>query len=199
MQIDIVKRNDPNFKYFESFIQGQSSSLCKADVMQSYVRGPSKSSADMIAIAHVTKHSRSTKPIVRVVGFANIRIMQNSLYIDVLCGSGGGRTLVKAIIELAIEMDKKYVQLNALPQVINFYRKMGFMHTRSCKEKDHIQKLSAKFKTLLFRKMDHAITHRAFKTLLSALIKDGLTSEKGCKTIPNCSVEGYTMTKCVLT
>jgi len=66
----------------------------------------------------------------------------NSLYVDVICGSPlgvvkkkkfppPGKTLLNMVTEYGRSHDYMYVSLNALLNVINYYRKLGFRHIKA--------------------------------------------------------------------
>jgi hypothetical protein len=69
-----------------------------------------------------------------VLGFVLGKIINGQqLYVDIICAVDGmGRTLLQKVEEIAFELGLNSVTLNALPEVLPFYEKIGYSHRSSC-------------------------------------------------------------------
>lgn len=148
----------------------------------------------------------------RIVGFAtvvNLSQMESSfitaLHIDLVCSmvKGYGKLLIQTIIDYAEANDYNRITLNAPPNVINFYRKLGFRFTdredqqSHCMEDAEIASAAQLVENIYFENRLAALTNLDMLYLLSQLIDNGLVADKSCKDVFECSKAGYSMTYCV--
>lgn len=205
MNIKFIEKKDPNFEIYKNLIKSNTN-LCNSKnqevVSSSYIKNQSLKNVDIIALNLKEEYkTRSRKtPIITVQGFALLQNRKNYLYIDVICAKQSGDALLSNIYILGNELKKKYVILNALPHVINYYKrdKHKFLHGyKSCEENIEIKKLGESLKNKKFKVPSNATSDKNFQKLLTLLINKKLTYDKTCKTIDSCSKNGYTMTKCI--
>ncbi len=64
----------------------------------------------------------------------------NEIYIDLVCSaiSGGGEYLIKEIINFADQLKYDSVSLKAIPTVLSYYPRLGFLHRHTCNSNDPI-------------------------------------------------------------
>jgi len=196
MNIEVMEKG-PQFDMMSAFIASQAPNICKGKVRHTYIREQSISGANMMVVAYTAKKgTRSLRDSFNIHGFAFIKKTKSVMYIDVICGIGVGKRILHTIYNKARALNIKCITLSALPHVINFYRKEGFIHAESCKSETEIIRVIAEAnKSLRFKDMTQAMSDKAFRKLLSVLVKYKLTSNKSCKNISSCSIDGYVMSK----
>lgn len=240
MKFEILKPYNPDFEKDAAFIKANIKELCKGLVTRTYIAKDKKNSAtgvkelsalhmaDAIMLAYSEKKTRHGGKRVFVTGFAILNHQPaNGVYIDVICAKGYGKQMIEHIEKYAKAEGKAFVHLSALPHVINYYRKLGFVHSESdeCKEHHLVTKQAEKVKSLRFGKKkikgvvytdaEMAVKDQKFDKLLKALVRHGYTKDKTCRGTklgymkfgsnvdgtPNyvngCSVDGYIMRKCL--
>ena len=198
MEIVTLHKEDPMYASYVNLILGQGASLCKGMVSYTYLKNKQVlTNANMVVVASTITKLR-TKSKIELHGFALIQNRQESLYVDIICASGVGKKILQEVYKTGREMKKKYITLSALPRVINFYRKEGFLHSENgCKEKLLITRIAEQVSHLRFSNDTSAKTHGEFQKLLLELIGHRLVTDKRCRRIDSCSSMGYTMTKCI--
>lgn len=198
MEIVTLHKGNPMYDAYVNLILGQGASLCKAMVSYTYLKNKKVlSSANMMVVASTSTKLR-TKSKIELHGFAIIQNKPESLYVDIICASGVGKKILQEVYKAGREMRKKYVTLSALPRVINFYRKEGFIHSENgCKEKQSTETIAKQVSHLRFSSDKDAILHDDFQKLLLLLISERLVTDKRCRKIDSCSSMGYSMTKCI--
>ncbi len=115
----------------------------------------------------------------------------NSWYLDIICARGVGSLLIKQIQQLATETPEvRYVSLSALPNVIGYYKRFGFVNTPSYETcgTEHMKKEMNKYNL-----RDEAETSAFLKYLVG--IK--FIRNKNCTTVDCANQHGYPMTWCV--
>lgn len=198
MEIVTLQKENPMYASYINLILGQGASLCKGVVSYTYLKNEKVlNSANMIIVASTITKLR-TKSKIELHGFALIQNRPESLYVDIICASGVGKKILQEVYKAGKEMEKKYITLSALPRVINFYRKEGFLHSENgCKEKQLITRIAEQVSHLRFSSDKNAILHEEFQQLLLSLISHKLVTDKRCRKITSCSSMGYSMTKCI--
>lgn len=198
MELITLHKGNPMYDSYINLILGQGASLCRAMVSYTYLKNESvMTNANMIIVASTTSKLR-TKSKIELHGFALIQKRTESLYIDIICASGVGKRILQEVYKIGKEMQKKYITLSALPRVINFYRKEGFIHSENgCKEKKSIERIAKQVSHLRFADDKTAKSHDEFQNLLLSLISHRLVTDKRCRKIDSCSSMGYSMTKCL--
>ena len=198
MEIVTLHKGNPMYDAYINFILGQGPSLCKAMVSYTYLKNKKVlNSANMIIVASTSTRLR-TKSKIDLHGFALVQTKPESLYVDIICASGVGKKILQEVYKAGREMRKKYVSLSALPRVINFYRKEGFIHSENgCKENQSTTTIAKRVSHLRFSSDKDAISHDDFQKLLLLLINQRLVTDKRCRKIVSCSSMGYSMTKCI--
>lgn len=192
--VSVYSKGTKDFNNALQFIKSHNKQLCKSEVGLNYIRSYSFGKADLVFIAEPNTITRSRK----TVGFALVQVHNSHYYIDVICANGSGKALLNAVEVHARRNDKQFLKLSALPAAVLVYKKMGFVHTDGdCTEEPTVSYLSSLLKGKRFSSSQSASKNEEFKQLLKHLIKLKLTSNKGCKTVKKCSVDGFTMTKCL--
>lgn len=187
-EIIVLNPRDQNYKQMADYIVGQSPGLCRGAVSHSYILQQMGSVPDYIFIALKMNEpkTRSSTPFITVSGFAIVFVKNNSYYIDVICAKGVGSRLIKRILIQARLEQIRYVSLSALPNVITYYRRFGFVNTaphETCGTKEMTEKL-AKLET------------QDLPDFLTYLISKGHIRKKWCTKVETCNAEGYPMTWC---
>lgn len=200
--IDIIysNKNDKMFKNMLKYIRAYSGELCSRNINSSYLTYHSFKLCDHLFVAlDIETKTRSKKGLITLYGFVLIQELNDELYIDVICSKGYGKKLLQHVDELANYLNKKYITLNALPQVINFYKKLGFVHAeKQCYHKTKIiENMSNHLKNKKFKSHNNSVIDKEFKFLLKVLMHEKLTGNKSCKSLKECSLDGFKMTKCV--
>ena len=233
MKIEILKPTDAEFKRDADFIKANVKELCKGLVTRTYIAKRQVSEktgtrersaldrADALLLAYEERETRHGKRVL-VAGFAILNHEPyDGIYIDVICAKGHGKQMMEKIEEYARKEGKKFIHLSALPHVINYYRKQGFVHSRdqSCVEPKPVTTQAKKVEKLRFPKQkvkgdryteaETAVRDQKFRKLLSLLISKGFAKDNSCRgpgLIPikhkgeyhnGCSVDGYIMRKCL--
>lgn len=202
VNIQVHKRNTQAYTNTLGFIKTHNSILCQnaegtSEISLNYLRKGSFSSADYVFVVRpITRQTRSSS---NVLGFALVQDRESHLYIDVVCAKGAGTALLRQIEEFGKSKRKLFVMLNALPAAISFYRRLGYVHSEgSCVEDPVIKSLAEAVNGMRFQSSNHAISNKRFSVLLRQLVALKLVSNKRCKSVPQCSSDGYTMTKCLV-
>lgn len=203
MNILIFKKGSLQFSEASSIIKNNSHLLCQnangnSEIANAYLKYASSSGTDYIFLAIPEK--RQTRSFGKIIhGFALVKETKTSLYIDVICAKGAGFKLLSKVESLAKHLGKLFITLSALPSAINAYRKFGFIHSeKKCNEDPVITKLGEALQYQRFKSSNKAVKDRKFATLLSELVKLKLVSDKKCRNVRQCSVNGYSMTKCII-
>lgn len=200
MEISLhLKNQGEQFKVFLEFIRAQAPRICQRQIQHKYINKASLKNADGILVASESlTRTRSRKLHQLVNGFAIFQIQDDFIYLDVICARTSGKLLLKEIYKLAKLLQKKYIKLNALPHVINFYKKEGFVHAEdSCVSSNKIALLSNSLSNLRFKTQYDAVKDKDFFKLLQLLQRTKLVANKACRSVEECSIDGYTMVKCV--
>lgn len=197
MELLTIHKGDTHFNTYIRYINGQGASICGALVSHTYVKRNAIENADMIVVSLTKKRTRTGERI-NLHGFALIRTKKSALYVDVICAKGVGKKILQRVYENAQHMGKRFITLSALPHVIHFYRKEGFIHSENaCVEHDNIKRVARESAHMRFKTNNQAITNESFRKLLLILIKHGLVSDKSCREINVCKDNGFLMTKCL--
>lgn len=120
---------------------------------------------------------------------------------------GGGLRLIETCISDMISQNANTITLEALPQVINYYRnKFNFKLSRICSEDPEINRLGNLIAQRRFSTIDEARADSDMVRLLNQLIEAGLSSDPKCLEmyankdddyLAQCSSSGYWMTLCI--
>lgn len=129
----------------------------------------------------------------KLMGFmlTNTKYLSNgekSLYVDILCSNTknynfllkGGKILLNEALNTALEKKYNYLELSSLPQVLSYYRKLGFSHydVKLKKENEELNKLGNLNLNLMLNSIDEVndiiLIEKAFK---ESHIKNDLNEE----------------------
>lgn len=194
-----LKHQSKQFGVFLEFIRGQAPRICQRQIQHRYINTSSLKNADGILVASEALTRTRSKQLHQLVnGFAIFQILGDSIYLDVICARTSGKILLNEIYKVAKMLGKTYVKLNALPHVINFYKKEGFVHSENnCVSIDKITQLSNSLSSLRFKTQSQALKNKEFFKLLQLLKQNKLVANKSCRSVKDCSIDGYTMVKCI--
>ena len=195
MGIHIFLKDDPNFGKVVQKVSKETSKLCMHGSAEAVANNYVKYEA--LKKAHGIIVSYTTRSMTNFNGYLLFKIYSNYLYVDVICSKGAGKALLKECYDLAKKMGKFQIKLSALPHVISFYRKQGFVHSESCTMDSNIQNKSNKILSKRFTNLNNVMKDKNFDDLLSTLVKKKLVAKKKCKTVDDCSKDGFSMTKCI--
>lgn len=153
-----------------------------------------------------------------IKGFLIAKFYPDHAHILLVCArrgtSGIGLRLIDRFIEDVRAKGYNQVTLDALPQVIKYYRnKFGFKLSKTCEEDPAVQQSlteMASFNQPNFLSMDEVHQDPYMVGLLNRIIDLGLAANPGCKAartlsrrrkdldyLNTCSTDGYTMTLCL--
>ncbi len=190
MQVSVIERD--NMGLFSGLVLNRANALCKEMVSMTYLKKQSVQMADALVIAHSGAVTRS-KNAMDVRGIAFIQVRKNSVYVDVICASGVGKQVLEETFKYAKSKGKKYVTLSALSHVIGYYRKVGFVHGyETCVDDSNVNRYYT-----VRSESPAATTNNEHRQLLQLLVKKRFVSNPRCKTVDDCSSDGFVMTKCL--
>lgn len=184
-----LSKSDKNFYKLKSYIVNNIKNLCQSQISNTYIKNTSLTNVDyIIYLGEDTTKTRSKELMLdNLKGFTLAEDKKDHLYVDVICSKGYGKELLDEVYKLGKKLKKSYIKLNALPHVINYYKKQGFFIT-SLKEID-LKK---------FTNSNNAIKNEQFKKFLKFLIKLNTKTYNRCKTVRRCSENGFTMIKNII-
>tara|TARA_B100001093_G_C26776215_1_gene992521 strand:- start:943 stop:1425 length:483 start_codon:yes stop_codon:yes gene_type:complete len=156
----------------------------------------------IIAMNENKTRTRTKKPFLEVEGFILMRFGEmggkKMIYVDVICARKVGKKLLNEMYEFARRNKVEYIQLSALPHVINFYKKERFVHSeKGCIADEKTRKVSDMVKGYEFKDFKDVMKNRDFVKFLEHLRKQKLVANKKCTSVAKCSEDGYTMTRCI--
>ena len=144
------------------------------------------------------------------------RVDERSWYVEFVCtskGKGYGRIFFDEIHRRAMELGKEYITLSALPDVIMFYRNLGYKLTLdlSCMESPEISAIADTVRTEINRRkavheslptsIDEMLLDRPFNELLLASLRENLSAVRlrgsECKDAKDCVEDGIYMIICI--
>jgi len=186
------------------YVRSLSGTICSGGVSSDYISDHLLKNCSFVLLSLVSVNRRSRSAQIyhnfqNLSGFLVARIRKNDIYVDVICGKGRGLQLMKAAREIAIEEKKSFLRLSALPGPMMVYYNYkipeSFVFSNSsCSEIDRIESLASSLKKL----RNEPIKFEAVKKkLLQLLIKNGLASNKSCKSVTKCNEDGYDMILCI--
>lgn len=191
------KKNPSLFKLYSKYVVHVP--LCKGLLNKDYIKEEAVAKSHYLIVhVNLTKPTRSKTPLVELSGMGIIRKKKDHMYLDVVCAKPGiGKQILDAAAELTKTNKMKYLILSAMPYIINYYRKMGFVYgKKECKLNDDLKTLNENLKHKRFKNMNGAITNEEYKKLLLVLVQKKMTG-KYCRAVGECSQVGFAMTKCV--
>jgi hypothetical protein len=107
--------------------------------------------------------------------------------------------------QLTVRLGFGLVELHALPNVINYYRKQGYVNARpgDCQENPKITAAASDVGQLKFETIPAALKNKTYTAFLQTLIDDGTAVNPACRGTgrakTGCSYDGYLMTRCLPT
>ena len=135
-------------------------------------------------------------------GFALLtRVSSSEWHIKLICATEGrGRSILSFVEKLALEAGVDSLSLDALPSVVNYYRKIGYRNTEkhTCEEDDDVANLATQVSHLKLATNQAAVSDPLFAPFLGLLVTKGLTADKQCKAAAECSRDGFVMRKCLI-
>ena len=212
---------------FIHHVQQQGASVCTDMIQQNYIKHAAWDADYIIVIGE--QIGRRLRSGVQQYNFNKIKAFvllkrpkRTQLYVDLICGKGGGKPLFRKIDELAVQLGVNEVKLSAIPSaMLQYYRAYNFKFSETCKENTVVTALAihAINKTEVLKEMrqsrSQAKTPRekqhyqrlsidalrkakaAVGELEEVLASMNIVHNKGCKTPRKCGIDGYSMTKCL--
>ncbi len=119
------------------FLSAQLPSNCQSKINRAWGRKNLKDyDFIIVAMREGSKTRRKTNSVL-ICGFVFIKELRDNLYINLICSNMGYGSILLAKTEaLAIKRKKDLVVLKALPEVIRWYEKKGFKHSKNaCKKR----------------------------------------------------------------
>lgn len=190
----VLTKQDSEFSTMKSFVKTKIRSLCKGGVNRQYIIDDALPESDALVMAYEkTKTRRSERT--NVLGFAILRKKPNYLYLDVICASKVGSKLVEEVELLAKRWNLDKIQIASVPSAMPYWLKMGFVNNRTtCSADPELQKQALDvMKTKIKPGERNPVVH----TFLRKLVSKKLGIKQNCKSVDDCSVDGFVMVKCV--
>ena len=206
------------FRTLRTYLRQNIQHLCSGkedSVRNSYILNSNGalSNASFILVA-MPEHTRTTRSkqvhfdIANIKGFLIGQVRENDVYVDVICGSGTGLSLMTEARAIAIKENKQFLRLSGLPgpmmAYFNYKLPESFIFSdSSCKQIDSIEQITSDmtktFKQYKMNKKSESLSKYEVlkKKLINLLIKLKLTSNKTCKTPKSCGQDGYSMMLCI--
>ena len=200
-------------------VRQSTTTICGKCISINFLKDAFKS-ADFLLVAYAQKTSylmRTTTKMYRTpVGVVAMHVLTDSnnkghvlqpndvvLYMDMLCSSiaGLGSKLLNIVEDYAKQNYYTKLQLSALPYVINYYRKFGFMFSHKQEEFPAITKMYLRYpqlSTLKFTSDEEAKTDKLFTKLMEKLKDNGFAHDLGSSNLEEASEDGFVMSKHLL-
>jgi len=126
----------------KTLLVGQFTQLCQSMVTNAYGRN-AVNIADVYIVAFREVELRQGRTRTEMCGFALVKNIPNAMYIDIVCSKKEhkmGRMIIKVAETLAQTNNKPLVLLSALPHVIDYYKRLGFIESdNACDTNPHIE------------------------------------------------------------
>lgn len=194
MQFRTVQRTDPDFPLMQDFVKTKIRSLCKGGVDRSYILLDALPKAHALVMAYEVSKTRNSQRT-NVLGFAIVRRKSYYVYLDVICAQRVGSKLLEQIISLAREWKVGTIQIASVPAAMPYWLKMGFVNSRtSCKWDSDLEAAALK---VAKTQVKPGKTNGIIQTYLKKLVAKKLGIHSSCKTVQDCSVDGYVMSLCL--
>jgi hypothetical protein len=183
IKLDIIYRNNfftrnkqPEWLDLKKKIVNKSETICKGLLKKNFGRALEECS--VIFVANHRDFFQKNDEIVGIL-IANLSTYPGFFYIDVVCANykGVGGLLIEKAEEISRNNFLKGLVLSSMPDVIGYYRKLGFENKLPDCAISEYKKIETQ-----------DINSRDFLTYL--------TTDKNCSTISECNQEGYIMVKC---
>jgi hypothetical protein len=190
--------------------------LCEAEGLAEYVKRVARAADWLLLVDEPTAAAPDSERGRAVRGFALLKILGGDesgptrVFLDVICAKGVGRAMLAEIRAHTVRLGLPMVELHALPNVIGFYRKQGYINAPpgSCTEDPEITRRAAEpmYANARFDRNDRAIRDKGYSRFLKLLVRHGTAANAKCKGIgqsgnpaarPGCSFDGYNMNLCL--
>lgn len=188
--------------------------LCRGGIDPSYIKKTLTKSHVIIYAEHdlgltpKTQQPRTVKGHrTEIIGFVSIvDLTPETFYVQLVCVQSSspvpklGILLMDAVKELARKRTKKYVTLDALPNVILFYRRLGFVNMNlKCIDIPGLAEMIDPFmqSKTVFRTEADVMKNQEYVNVLQMLVNNRLVRDIYCTTVAECNNIGYMMTWCV--
>src|SRR5665647_1237968 len=182
--------------------------MCTANIAPTFIAEVlPKTNILFLAQETETKTTRmSQRVVINYVGFALVTIVNSETWkIQLLCAqSGYGKPLMTKIEAEAAKQGITRITLDALSNVISYYRRFGFLNSETCDENPEVTALAQELKQMDRHDIEKDLHYQRF---LQKLIDEKRTVDKDCTGFSidyvqypkSCSYNGYPMTKCLST
>jgi hypothetical protein len=128
------------------------------------------------------------------------------MFLDVICATPGyGTPILRFVDQLTRTLGFKLIELHALPNVINYYRKQGYLNSKpgECQENSTITMAADTVAQAKFATVNEALDDEKYNAFLQTLVDDGTAAREypACKgtgrTKAGCGYDGFLMTRCL--
>lgn len=200
-----------------TMVKQANAELCHGIVNSDYVAEALKTNTIVVGLLELVGHTRTLKSGTRVNYEPELRgfilaseTADGGIYLDIICAHVFGGEMLKQFVEYAEVMKgSKYVELNALPNVLGFYPRYGFQHRHTCSESSPIAIRDELTQYIRTHKpmADVSYTHQPIMEYMLQLHAMGFTAKMTpeCQTVAltpdgfrvaNCAENGFKMRKC---
>ncbi len=124
----------------------------------------------------------------------------NGMYLDVVCSTKYGLSLIDYFVILARQSSMSYIKLNSLPKVLSLYPRYGFQHRQSCAVPADVEmsaSMTNTWKQFHAFSPDEFYTHPDALNYMYLLHTFGYTADQReeCQN-PSASVESFIVNRC---
>ena len=114
--------------------------MCHSQLSKDYIFLQLENSTDVVLVMDEESIKRNGRVQRSVRGFAMCQFVTHNftpgLRITIICAKSNGGVFIKKVDEYALRTGCTYVELEAVNNVINFYRKYGYRHITSCDQEE---------------------------------------------------------------
>jgi hypothetical protein len=189
--------------------------FCKYHVRNDAIIGAIQKASGVLLMRGINNVRKQSTPlgflIYRVLPWPTTSSNDRVMYIDIICSKRSGKEMISTILQLAkTRYNCQYAMLYALPQVMPYYRRLGFRHqyppikpksTCIMKEPGPVQYRANKIEFQRVDSMDEALKNSDYRQLIRTLIREKLSADRACAKesdpIRQCSIYGFVMSKCL--
>jgi hypothetical protein len=187
--------------------------FCKYHIRNSAIIGAIQKATGVILMK--TKSKSRWSPlgflIYRVLPWPNTTSRERVMYVDIICSKHSGKQMMIHVMELAKQRYHcQYAMLYALPQVMPYYRRLGFRHRYppmkpmsqcALHESGPVRYHADKIESERVDTMEDALDHSDYRRLIRTLIREQLSADRACASesdpVRACSIFGFVMSKCI--
>lgn len=161
--------------------------MCRKSLSNAYISALFKDTArplDVVFIMHALHQKRSARVHKSMAGFVLCQFVSSrddhlpdGLRVRIICARQGGKVLLQHVEHYAREIGLGHVELEAVPNVINFYRSCGYRHVSSCAEQEDasVAASAEQQRTKRFKRDEDIVKDRSYVAFMRKLVDNGMS------------------------